>query len=251
MCLDKVFSVLLKAGLTLKLSKCKFVKPKLLYIGHIIRGGTIELNPEKVQALFSLGEPDTKKKVRSILAMFRYYSSCIPNFSEIVLPLVELTKKRQSSTFVLTEYQRSAFNNLKKALLNYVALHGPACDRDFIIHTGASNDTVAACLSQFDDNSVERPIAFISKKLSETQRRWSVIEKEAYAIVYALDHFDYFIYGMNVILYTEHNPLTYLIQCAPKSAKLTRWMLGIQRWNLLLKYKDTKSNVVSDCLTRV
>ena len=250
-CLERLLHAISKSGLTLKLSKCHFAKRKILFCGHLIGGGNIEPNPVKVKTLECLPEPNTKRAVRSLIAMFRYYHSSIPYFSEIVLPLIELTKKRQSSSFVLNDEQRQSFLNLKEALTNATKLYSPKYDRSFIVHSDASESTVAACLSQLDDMGVERPIAFVSKKLSDSQRKWSVIEKEAFAIVYALKQFDYFIYGSEVKLYTDHNPLTYLVNSAPKSAKLTRWSLGLQRWNVNLEYKNTKANVVADCLTRI
>lgn len=249
--LDKVLQTLSDAGLTLKLSKCKFAMPKLQYVGHVIGSGTLQPNPSKVEALKNLSPPDTKKKVRSILAMFRYYHSFIPNFSDIIVPLVELTKHRQSSSFQLNEPQLNAFVKLKESLINAVALHCPVYGKPFIVHTDASDYAISGCLSQLNDYGVEVPIMFVSKKLSDVQRKWSVIEKEAFAIVYSLKQFDYFIFGYPVLLYTDHNPLTYMLNSIPKSAKLTRWSLSLQRWDITLKYKDTKSNVVADCLSRV
>ena len=250
-CLRQVFTVIRKSGLTLKLSKCNFCKPKIKFVGHVIGQGVLEANPEKLRALLELPPPTTKKKVRSVLAMFRYYSTHIPNFSQIALPLVEITKKKQCNTFVLNDIQLSAFENLKHAIENCCKLYAPCYDKPFVIHTDASEHTIAACLSQFDSKGNDCPIAFSSKKLSDSERKWSVIEKEAYAIIYALKQYDYFIFGNTVELYTDHNPLTYIVDCTPKSAKLTRWCLGMQRWNVTIKYKNTKANVVADCLSRV
>lgn len=250
-CLEQVFSVIRKSGLTLKLSKCQFGKLHIKFVGHVIGQGVVEANPDKIRALLELPPPTTKKKVRSVLAMFRYYSTHIPNFSEIALPLVELTKDKQCNSFVLNDAQLSAFDKLKKAVENSCKLYSPCYDKPFVIHTDASEHTIAACLSQVDDRGRDCPIAFSSKKLSDSERKWSVIEKEAYAIIFALKQYDYFIFGNKIELYTDHNPLTYIVNCTPKSAKLTRWCLGMQRWNVTIKYKNTRANVVADCLTRV
>ena len=249
--LKRVLTVIRDAGLTLKLKKCKFLHKCINFVGFVIGGGVIKPNPEKVRALSLLKEPESKKQVRSVLGMFQYYHHHIPNFSMIALPLTEMTKKRCSNLFFLNDEQRNAFNTLKRALLDAVDLYSPRMDKPFVVHSDASEAVIAGCLSQRDENGKEVPISFVSKKLTDTQRRWSVIEKEAYAILYCLNQFDYYIYGNEVELYTDHNPLTYLTESAPKSAKLTRWCLGLQRWKVKLKYKKSKDNVVADCLTRV
>ena len=91
-------------------------------------------------------------------------------------------------------------------------------DRDFIIQTDASEYAIGACLTQLDDDGSEHPIAFASCKLTDTQCKWSPSEKEGYVIIFALRKFDYTIYGLNsIIVYSDHNPLQYLIDATPKS----------------------------------
>jgi hypothetical protein len=97
----------------------------------------------------------------------------------------------------------------------------------------------------------ERPIAFFSRKLNSTQRAWSTIEKEAYAVLEALRRFESFVFSHEVFVYSDHNPLSYLTVSAPNSAKLLRWSLALQNFNLKFRYKAGKSAAMSvpDCLT--
>ena len=100
-------------------------------------------------------------------------------------------------------------------------------------------------------NQQERPVAFISKKLSKTQQSWSTIEKETFATIWALGQFRGWIFGKPVTLFTDHNPITYLTDSAPKSPKLMRWALAIQQYDVTICYKAGKANVVADCLSRM
>ena len=77
-----------------------------------------------------------------------------------------------------------------------------------------------------------------------------MIEREAFAIVWALGRFRNVIFCSHVTIYTDHNPLSYLCNSAPKSAKLTRWAVALQEYDLSLKYTRGSSNFVADYLSR-
>jgi len=92
---------------------------------------------------------------------------------------------------------------------------------------------VAAVLTQIADNGTEQPVAFASNKLNQTQRNWSVVEKEAYAAIWALKKFGNWTFGKKVTVYTDHSPIMFLTASAPKSAKLMRWSLALQSHNVV------------------
>jgi len=96
----------------------------------------------------------------------------------------------------------------------------------------------------------EKPNAFASSKLSQTQRNCATIEKEAYAVIYALRKFRNFVFAAPVTVYSYHNPLTYINDCAPKSAKLCLWSLALQEFDLTFKFKPGRKNLAADCLSR-
>ncbi len=95
-------------------------------------------------------------------------------------------------------------------------------------------------------DGVDRPLAFASAKFTDVQKRWSVIEKEGFAVIFALRKFDRLVFGNHIELYTDHNPLQYLVSCIPKSAKLTRWSLALQRYDLVVKHYPGRLNHVAD-----
>jgi len=105
-------------------------------------------------------------------------------------------------------------------------------------------------LTQPADDGTERPVEFISSKFYSTQRKWLTIEKETYATIWALKKFRKWIFGKPVVVYTDHNPITYLTDAAPKTAKLMRWALAIQEYDVTCHYKMGSKNV-ADCLSRL
>jgi hypothetical protein len=101
-----------------------------------------------------------------------------------------------------------------------------------------------------DDGSGEMPIAFCSQKLNQTRQAWSTIEREAYAVIVALNKWHNLIFGAPIVVYSDHNPLTYIVECATNSAKLTRWALALQEYDITFRYAKAANNVVADCLSR-
>ena len=98
---------------------------------------------------------------------------------------------------------------------------------------------------------LKKPVAFASSKLSSSQRNWAIIEKEAYAVIWSLQRFRHWLFAAKITLYSDHNPLSYLSESAPKSAKLMRWYLALQEYNVTFYYKAGKSNLAADCLSRM
>ena len=88
------------------------------------------------------------------------------------------------------------------------------------MHTDASGQAVGASLGQLDENGIEQPLAFASQKLTQSQSAWATIEREAYAVIWAIKRFRNLVYGTHITVYCDHNPLQYIRECAPKSAKL-------------------------------
>jgi len=123
--------------------------------------------------------------------------------------------------------------------------------KPFILRIDASAVQVACQLAQCDAEGNEHPVGFASQKLTSAQCSWSVIEREAYAIVWALNRFRNIIFSAQITVFTDHNPLKYLSESAPKSAKLTRWALALQEYDLVLKYTRGVCNSVADCLSRM
>lgn len=120
----------------------------------------------------------------------------------------------------------------------------------FGIYCDASNIAVGSCLIQWTAEGQEVPISFASSKLVGSQISWATIEKEAYAVIWSLNKFRTWIFGSHVTVFSDSNPLTYLTSNVPKSAKLTRWSLALQQFNISFKYTRGKENVVADFLSR-
>ena len=191
--------------------------------------------------------------MRSFLGAVNYFRGYIPRMSDIAYPLTELTRTAAKMKFALNDIERQAFQKLKLAVCEATALQSPQYSAPFIIHTDASNVACGASLSQLDEGTGKaRPIAFVSQKFSKTQQNWSTIERETYALIYALKQFDYFIFltPFDITCYCDHNPLSYLTQAAAKSPKLLRWSLSLSRYPLIIKHIKGVENEMAHLLSR-
>jgi len=183
--------------------------------------------------------------------MANYYKTYIPLFSATAAPLYELTKGGKRGLVHFNDRQRQAFHDLKEKLCHSTALATPDYSRDFHIHCDASDLAVGCGLTQKDNNNKDIPLAFASQKLTETQQRWSTIEKEAYAAVFALQQFEHIVFGARIHLHTDHNPLVYIRGNTNTCNKLTRWALHLSRYDLVVHHKRGTENHTADTLSRL
>ena len=82
-------------------------------------------------------------------------------------------------------------------------------------------------------------------------QNWSTLEREAYAALFGLQKFKYWLYGRKTILFSDHNPLLFLTESVPKSSKLMRWALALQEFDIEFRFRVGKQNEIADCLSRM
>ena len=251
--LQRVFDSLRKHNLKLKPSKCEFFNEETQYLGFKISRKGIQPDQDKVTAIQSVIAPKTVRQVRGFIGMCSYYRRFIPNFARIAEPLINLTRKY--ARFKWDENCQNAFDKLKKRLSEMVVLAYPDPNKRYKLYTDASDHTIGACLTQevYDEDigeEVEKPIHFLSHKLSDTQTRWTTIEKEAYAIHYTLQKFHHYLYSASFTIYTDHRPLEYLLKSPMQNRKIQVWALAIAGYDCEIEYLPGKENVVADLLSR-
>lgn len=93
---------------------------------------------------------------------------------------------------------------------------------------------------------------FFSKKYSKTQQNYSTSEKEALALLLALQHFEVYLGGSfsTVTVYTDHNPMVFLMRMSNANQRLMRWSLIMQEYNIEIRHKKGTDNLVADALSR-
>ncbi|KAF2344319.1 hypothetical protein FHG87_024925, partial [Trinorchestia longiramus] len=163
----------------IKLSKSEFFKEKLQFLGHVVSKDGITIDDSKEKMITEFPVPKSKDDVRRFIGFASYYRHFIPNFAKRANSLTEML--RDSSIFQWGEDQEAAFAYIKGGLFSKQILRYPDFTRPFVICTDASDYAIGAVLAQEYGNKL-LPVSFVSRTLSETERRYSVTKKEALGV---------------------------------------------------------------------
>ncbi|VDK45534.1 unnamed protein product [Cylicostephanus goldi] len=247
--LEEVFVRIQNFGMKLTSEKCSFFKKEVQYLGILVSKKGTRLNPEKVASIVDIAQPTDAKGVKSFLGAASYFRRFIPRFSFIATPLNNLLQKEVPFTW--TEEHTKAFLSLKKALVNAPVLVSPVLGRPYHIHTDASTIGVGACLLQENpETGNQHPIAYCSRPLTKHEKNYAVIELEALAIVFALNHFYPYVANAKITLVTDHAPLKSLMHRSDLVGRLAKYQISIQAFDLEIVYRAGKHNTLCDFLSR-
>lgn len=245
-----VFQRLANASLTLNLAKCEFGKATVRYLGQLVGSGKVCPVDVKVKAISEFPPPSTRKELRRFLGLVGYYRRYCKNFSSVVAPLTNLTSP--SVQYVWTSECQTAFDNVKGLLCCSPVLSVPVFGKPFKLEIDASDVGTGAVLLQADDEGIDHPVCYHSRKFNVHQRRYSTVEKETLALLFALQHFDAYLGSSAepIQVYTDHNPLVFLSRMYNSNQRLMRWSLIIQEYHLDIRHKKGAENVLADALSR-
>jgi hypothetical protein len=248
--LDKMFDRLQQTNLTVNLRKCDFGQAKVKFLGHIVGGGEVTPIVAKVKCIIDYPVPENRRSLMRYLGMAGYYRKFCKNFSDVSAPLADLLKK--SRKFEWSESCQNSFQNIKSLLCTIPVLKAPDFSKPFTLTVDASDLGAGAILVQSDDNSIEHPVAYFSRKFNSCQRNYSTVEKETLALVLAIQHFEIYVTSSvkPLLVFTDHNPLVFLHRMKNKNRRLLNWCLFLQEYPLEIRHIRGKDNVCADALSR-
>jgi transposase InsO family protein len=238
-------------GMSLKLKKCTFFQSEVDYLGHVVSARGRRPHPKNLRALRELPVPSGKKavtQVQGFLGLCNYYSHYIKDFAIKVEPLVRLTKK--GIKFVWTEEQQGVWDALKLDLCSAPLIRFPDFERPFVVQTDACGYGLGAVLVQkFDDG--EHPVLFLSRSLSESERKWAARELEALAVVWAVNELRPYLEGGPFTVQTDHESLQWLMRTTTPG-RLSRWALALQEFlpHMAIEYRKGLENGNADFFSR-
>lgn len=247
-------TVVRRSGFTFSLAKARWARPQVTFLGHVIGSGERRPDPDKVAAVKDLRVPETKKQVRQVLGFFGHFAEYLEGYARLAHPLTALTGKKYVGRIPWGQREQEAFDTLKERLIKATLEPLGVIDyrRPFVIMVDSCEYAVGGILVQETPSGVHRPVCFASHQFSETQRRWATIEKECFATIWALQKFKQWIFQVPTVIQTDHNPLVFLTDTAPKNAKLMRWLLAVQEFNnVQFQFRAGAQNAAADCVSRM
>lgn len=242
-----VLDKLRESKLYAKMSKCEWAKRELAFLGHVVGERGLKMDDRKIAAIQAWPPLKDVKAVRSFLGLAGYYRRFVQNFSQITVPLSDLTKK--DVPFRWGRAQEEAFAKVKEAVCTAPVLVLPKPHLPFVVTTDASGLGVGAMLGQ-DQGRGLQPVAFYSKKLLPAEKNYPVHEQELLAIICALQEWRHYLHGTKFTIKTDHHSLQYFQSQPHLSARQVRWSEYMQQFDFTIGYLKGKDNVVADALSR-
>ena len=202
----------------------------------------------KVEAIQKIPSPRNVKGLLTFLQTCSWFRRFVPNFAKISQPLTQLTKKNAPWTWTPT--QQNAFLTLKDALSGPPILRPAERGQPYILRTDASDHALGVALLQ-GEGSDEHPVEYASRLLSSAERNYSATEREALAIVWAVNKFRGYLEESTTTIITDCQPLRWLMNLKSPTGRLARWALQLQPYNIKIEYTPGRGNVLADTLSRL
>jgi hypothetical protein len=246
--LQLVLEALEKAELYVGLSKCSFGCSQVHFLGHVVSADGVKPDPAKVAAVQEWPVPKSVRDVRSFLGLTGYYRRFIRHYAHTALPLTELTKG--DSVWRWGQQQQSAFDSLKSSLSSSPVLVMPNPDLPYEVYTDASQFALGAVLLQ-NHGKGKQPVAFLSRKLTPTERRYPTGDREMLGIVYALQQWRCYLEGTVFTVNTDHLNNTWFEKKRSMSRRQANWSLWLESFygHVDVAYKAGPENL-SDPFSR-
>lgn len=253
--LRTVFQKLLKAGVSINTSKCVFGTEQVEFLGYLVSGQGVRPLPERVRAILKFPKPKTVVEMRRFLGMINFYRKCIKNAAQMQAILNEYlkdSKKNDKRPIQWTTEANEAFAKCLDSLANATLLVHPCETAPLVLTTDASDIAIGATLEQVANGKTE-PLAFFSKKLNNAQHNYSVYDRELLAIYEAIKYTRDFIEGRQLLIKTDHKPLTFafLQKSGKASPRQVRQLDFISQFTTEIVHVNGHENIVADALSRI
>jgi len=231
-------------GIKFNREKSEFCKTQITFFGHLFTSEGLKPDPRKIEAVLNCKEPKSKEEVRSFLGMTGYLDNFITNYATLSAPLTNLT--RNKTKFKWNNEEKEAFEKLKSAITSSETMAYFDPNKQTTLRTEASfHEGLSAALFQKGPLG-QQPIHFISRRLSDTEKRYSQTEKDALAVKWAVTRLrNYLIGAPKFLIITAHKPLIPMFNKAEHRLppRIEKWIMEITDFDFELKYEPGRNEL--------
>ncbi|KAI5169303.1 hypothetical protein NEIRO02_2656, partial [Nematocida sp. AWRm79] len=242
--LTAVMTKLKEYGMEINWKKTVFATEEMEFLGYKIGYNTIRPLETRVQGIQDYPAPTNKKQLRRFIGLLGYDRRFLGNISETLKPLHNLTKK--DVAWGWGEIHQQAFDEAKAKLISATELIIPDYTQRFILETDASDTGIGAVLKQ-----KAGVIGYYSATLTDTQQRYTITEKELYAVIWGMEKCKYYLQGVEFDLITDHQAIAYY-HTKPEfgNARIRRWYETLDEYSFVPKYRRGEEMIQADALSR-
>ena len=241
-------------GLSLNSKKCNFNLFNVNFLGFCIEDGQIRPDPGRISSLLEFPLPSDLRALERFLGMATYFSKFIQHYSDLAEPLLSMKNhllrvgSRASNPAIdfWSSDAKTCFEAIKSEIAKAVLVL-PKPDEPLVLKTDASDYAIGAVLQ----TESGQPVSFISRVLSEAERNYDIVEKEALAVFWAISRSKMLLLGRQFTVVSDHKPLQFLFSTEKVSAKVLRWRMALQEFSFKIVHCKGEDNVAADCLSRI
>ena len=230
--------------------KCHFMTSQVEFLGIIVSQEGLQVNPSKTKVIKKWPKPNDLSELRGFLGLASFFRRFIKNFSEIALPLTNLTKGG-SGIHNWNESCSVAMNNLKQALISSPILRRPDFSLSYRCFVDASQFAIGSTLTQIFDGA-EHVIAYFSRKLNPAQTNYTANDRELLGMIEFLKHFRCYLEGAEFEVITDNQVLKNFFDKKELSRREARWIETLSEFGIFpITLQKGRVHVLGDALSRV
>ena len=236
------------ANLRLNLKKCKFFQKKALVLGYICTPNGIRVDPLKSDAIRNWPLPKNGIAIMRFLGAVNFHRDFDANFAAYCAKLDAL-RSLKTKPITWTPDLVECFEKVKDMFIQQMELLYFDSSKTTYLTSDACDTAIAAWIGQMDDKGRIRPVMCVSKKLDQTQQRWSTTKKELYANMWSMYKLRHYLHGRLFINRVDHKAMEKMLVNAPNHL-IQGWMDNILSFNFITEYFRGEDNVLADALSR-
>ncbi|KRH94484.1 pol polyprotein [Pseudoloma neurophilia] len=228
-------------NISVNIEKSELMKSQITFLGKLIdkNGIKIDLNTLPLNKLHKI--PTTKKQLQSLIG-FIYW--CLPHIINLSDKLLFLTDKLKTSKIKWTNSDTKAVQEIEKEIITNTNLAHFKQNTPLQMYCDASDTGIGIVLKQ--NNNI---IGLYSKKLTDTEKQYSVVEKEMFAILKGIIHFRIYTLGNHVKIFTDSRNCTFTKPVI--TSRVARWKIALSEYDYVITHINGNENNAADHLSRV
>jgi len=247
---EEILRRLEEHDLYVKLEKCEWKVREVGFLGVVIGPDGIKMEKKKVRGMLEWPTPKCIKDVQKFLGLANYYRRFMKDFAEVARPMHRLVRKQEKWNW--GSEQEEAFGRLKEIFMSEPVLAAPDLDKEMRVEADASDYATGRVLSMKCEDKRWRPVAYISKSLSDTEKNYEIHDKEMLAVIRCLEAWRHFLEGVRIKfeVWTDHKNLEYFMSSQKLNRRQAQWALFLSRFDFKLVHVSGTKMGKADGLSR-